>query len=93
MHMTRTGGMKEWFKGNGVNCVRIVPNSAIKFVTYEQLSRCAAAHAPSSIPCSKCPCHYEGSAGQPAAVPHEVKHAAGRHSDTGACLVGTCNRF
>ena len=39
--MTRTGGLREWFKGNGTNCLRIVPNSAVKFVTYQELSRCA----------------------------------------------------
>lgn len=27
--------------GNWTNVVRIVPNSAVKFLTYEQLSRCA----------------------------------------------------
>eukprot|EP00892_Ulva_mutabilis_P008322 jgi/Ulvmu1/5862/UM025_0124.1 len=39
MHMTKTGGLREWFKGNGTNCIRIVPNSAVKFVTYNELSR------------------------------------------------------
>lgn len=38
-HMWRTDGIKGLFKGNGLNCIRIVPNSAIKFLTYEQLSR------------------------------------------------------
>lgn len=37
--MTRTGGLREWFKGNGTNCLRIIPNSAVKFVTYQELSR------------------------------------------------------
>lgn len=46
MHMTQTGGIKEWFKGNGTNCIRIVPNSAVKFATYQELSRCAAAPTP-----------------------------------------------
>jgi len=27
------------FKGNGANCLRIVPNSAVKFLTYEQTTR------------------------------------------------------
>lgn len=39
IHMTKNGGLREWFKGNGSNCVRIVPNSAVKFVCYEQLAR------------------------------------------------------
>ena len=39
MHMTKAGGVREWFKGNGTNCIRIVPNSAVKFATYQELSR------------------------------------------------------
>lgn len=39
MHMWKTDGMRGMFKGNGTNCVRIIPNSAVKFLTYEQLSR------------------------------------------------------
>ena len=38
-HMWRTDGIKGLFKGNGLNCIRIFPNSAIKFLTYEQLTR------------------------------------------------------
>lgn len=38
-HMWRTDGLRGLFKGNGLNCVRIIPNQAIKFMTYEQLSR------------------------------------------------------
>lgn len=37
--MARTEGLRGMFKGNWTNCVRIVPNSAIKFFTYEELSR------------------------------------------------------
>ena len=33
------GGLAGMFKGNGANCVRIIPNSAVKFLTYEHLSR------------------------------------------------------
>jgi hypothetical protein len=44
MHMTRSGGLREWFKGNGTNCIRIVPNSAVKFCTYQELTRCATIH-------------------------------------------------
>jgi len=32
-------GFRGMFKGNGTNCVRIVPNSAVKFLTYETLSK------------------------------------------------------
>jgi hypothetical protein len=41
MHMARTEGVRGMMKGNWTNCVRIVPNSAIKFFTFEQLCRCA----------------------------------------------------
>lgn len=33
-------GIRGFFKGNGTNCARIVPNSAVKFYSYEQASRC-----------------------------------------------------
>lgn len=38
-HMYRKEGIKGMFQGNGTNCVRIVPNSAVKFLAYEQISR------------------------------------------------------
>lgn len=38
-HMWRTDGIKGLFKGNGLNCIRIFPNQAIKFMAYEQFSR------------------------------------------------------
>lgn len=41
-HMARTEGVRGMMKGNLANCIRIVPNSAVKFLTYEQLSRCIA---------------------------------------------------
>ncbi|KAK4741233.1 hypothetical protein SAY87_024821 [Trapa incisa] len=34
-----TEGFRGLFKGNGTNCARIVPNSAVKFFSYEQASR------------------------------------------------------
>ena len=37
-YMWRTEGMKGFFKGNGANCVRIVPNSAVKFLCYDHMS-------------------------------------------------------
>jgi hypothetical protein len=39
VHMAKTEGIRGMMKGNGTNCARIVPNSAMKFFTYEQLSR------------------------------------------------------
>ncbi|KAE8697272.1 Mitochondrial adenine nucleotide transporter ADNT1 [Hibiscus syriacus] len=32
-------GLRGLFKGNGTNCARIVPNSAVKFFSYEQASK------------------------------------------------------
>lgn len=43
-HMFRNDGIRGMFKGNGLNCIRIVPNQAIKFLTYEQLSRKISHH-------------------------------------------------
>ena len=37
-HMWKTEGMRGLFKGNGANCVRIVPNSAVKFFCYEHMA-------------------------------------------------------
>lgn len=31
-------GLKGMMKGNGANCIRIMPNSAVKFLTYEELA-------------------------------------------------------
>lgn len=42
VHMARTEGVRGMMKGNWTNCVRIIPNSAVKFLTYEQLSRSAS---------------------------------------------------
>ncbi|GAB4834534.1 Mitochondrial adenine nucleotide transporter adnt1 [Ancistrocladus abbreviatus] len=35
----QTEGFRGLFKGNGTNCARIVPNSAVKFFSYEQASK------------------------------------------------------
>lgn len=52
MHMARTEGMRGMMKGNWTNCVRIIPNSAMKFFTYEQLSRWVCGSALGHSPCS-----------------------------------------
>ena len=39
MHMAKNEGIRGMFRGNWTNCLRIIPNSAIKFLTYEQLTR------------------------------------------------------
>lgn len=38
-YIWRTEGFLGLFKGNGTNCARIVPNSAVKFFSYEQASK------------------------------------------------------
>jgi solute carrier family 25 phosphate transporter 23/24/25/41 len=38
-YIWRTEGVRGLFKGNGTNCARIVPNSAVKFFSYEQASK------------------------------------------------------
>ena len=38
-HMWQQEGIRGLFRGNGLNCIRIFPNQAIKFMSYEQLSR------------------------------------------------------
>jgi hypothetical protein len=45
VHMAKTEGVRGMMKGNWTNCVRIIPNSAMKFFTYEQLTRCGSAAA------------------------------------------------
>lgn len=37
--MAQEDGFRGMMKGNGTNCVRIIPNQAVKFLTYEQLNR------------------------------------------------------
>ena len=38
-YIWRMEGLNELFKGNSTNCARIVPNSAVKFFSYEQASK------------------------------------------------------
>ena len=38
-YMSKEEGIRGMFRGNWTNCIRIIPNSAVKFLTYEQLSR------------------------------------------------------
>lgn len=39
IHMAKTEGLVGMMKGNGANCIRIIPNSAVKFLTYEHIAR------------------------------------------------------
>ncbi|CAM8984764.1 unnamed protein product [Rhodiola kirilowii] len=38
-YVWRNEGFRGLFKGNGANCARIIPNSAVKFLSYEQASK------------------------------------------------------
>ncbi|KAJ4956812.1 hypothetical protein NE237_013595 [Protea cynaroides] len=38
-YIWRTEGFRGLFRGNGTNCARIVPNSAVKFFSYDEASR------------------------------------------------------
>ena len=40
--MYRLEGIRGMFKGNGANCARIIPNSAVKFLCYEQFAQLIA---------------------------------------------------
>ncbi|RDY02094.1 Mitochondrial adenine nucleotide transporter ADNT1, partial [Mucuna pruriens] len=48
-YIWKTEGFRGMFKGNGTNCARIVPNSAVKFFSYEQASKYASPHLLSDI--------------------------------------------
>jgi hypothetical protein len=53
-HMWQTDGIKGLFKGNGLNCIRIFPNSAIKFLCYEQITRCGRLGGAAGLFCGSC---------------------------------------
>lgn len=39
VRMWKEEGVKGLMRGNGINCVRIIPYSAVQFTTYEQLKK------------------------------------------------------
>lgn len=39
MRIWREEGFVGFMRGNGINCLRIVPYSAVQFTTYEQLKK------------------------------------------------------
>ncbi|KAH7927498.1 mitochondrial carrier [Leucogyrophana mollusca] len=44
VRMWREEGFKGFMRGNGINCLRIVPYSAVQFTTYEQLKKWMTAY-------------------------------------------------
>ena len=52
-HIWKTEGVRGMFKGNGANCIRIVPNSASKFLAYEYLEGAIIARARKQDPDAK----------------------------------------
>jgi solute carrier family 25 phosphate transporter 23/24/25/41 len=44
VRMWREEGFKGFMRGNGINCLRIVPYSAVQFTTYEQLKKWFTQH-------------------------------------------------
>ena len=42
-------GFKGFMRGNGINCVRIIPYSAVQFTTYEQLKKVCVSVYPSCL--------------------------------------------
>ncbi|KAJ7783101.1 mitochondrial carrier domain-containing protein [Mycena metata] len=44
VRMWKEEGLKGFMRGNGINCLRIVPYSAVQFTTYEQLKKWFTLH-------------------------------------------------
>jgi len=48
VRMWKEEGFKGYMRGNGVNCLRIVPYSAVQFTTYEQVKK--VSYLPHTVP-------------------------------------------
>ena len=44
-HMLEEGGMRSLWRGNGMNIVKVMPEMALKFMTYDQVSQFQQIHA------------------------------------------------
>ncbi|KAK7472496.1 hypothetical protein VKT23_000611 [Stygiomarasmius scandens] len=50
VRMWKEEGFKGYMRGNGINCLRIVPYSAVQFTTYEQLKKWFTRHGELDTP-------------------------------------------
>ena len=72
-------GFKGYMRGNGINCVRIIPYSAVQFTTYEQLKKvCCSGLELSRLLTFSTVVHLERE--ETARYPHPVsQRCSGRH--------------